>query len=546
MALTLFESLSNIFEVLNTCCTDAGGDLRLNMDKMSSLNEAAKPVCERLEITPFQALMMAVILQSAGSSGKTSLSSIGKMTGTGYLKLMSWVNDFHALRDRWLIRMNERGDIRIPVDVMSALMRNQAYERPQVEGLSTKKILRRLKTFMEMAKDGQINSEQALEEIEILVKKNPETSISKACVKYLSDVSRTERYIFFILVYLSALQTDPVLDMDDVSEFVSNDDEMETIRENYECDVMELQIHGVIERIMRDGLVARDIFHLKENVQRDIFGELKKVSHSINLNLLDFSNKPSKEMFYNDEEGRQVQRLEELLSEKRLHSVYEAMKAKGMRTSFTCLFHGSPGTGKTETVYQIAKRTGRKVMEADVAQIKNCYVGETEKNVRRLFDDYRAAVAEEKLSPILLFNEADAIFGVRMEGATSAVDKMENSVQNIILQEMENLEGILIATTNLTGNLDPAFERRFLYKIKFNKPGIGVRSKIWQSSFPDLGEDDARRLSSEFDFSGGQIENISRKAMVDYIIEGKSSDYEALRAYCHEENISNQRTRIGF
>ena len=104
-------------------------------------------------------------------------------------------------------------------------------------------------------------------------------------------------------------------------------------------------------------------------------------------------------------------------------------------------------------------------MRVDVDKIKSCWVGESEKNIKKLFDSYRAKCNNAELAPILLFNEADAVLGIRMEGAQTAVNKMENSIQNIILQEMETLEGIMIATTNLTSNLDKAFERRFLYKI---------------------------------------------------------------------------------
>jgi SpoVK/Ycf46/Vps4 family AAA+-type ATPase len=80
-----------------------------------------------------------------------------------------------------------------------------------------------------------------------------------------------------------------------------------------------------------------------------------------------------------------------------------------------------------------------------------------------------------------------------------AVDQMENSMQNIILQEIENLDGILIATTNLTQNIDKAFDRRFLYKIEFKKPEIQVRKSIWKSMFPDLSGRDAFMLASNFD-----------------------------------------------
>ena len=195
----------------------------------------------------------------------------------------------------------------------------------------------------------------------------------------------------------------------------------------------------------------------------------------------------------------------------------------------------------------MARRTGRKIMEADVAKLRNCYVGETEKNMRALFRDYRIACSENEKMPILLFNEADAILGTRMEGAVRSVDRMENSVQNILLQEMENFEGILIATTNLLGNLDSAFERRFLFKIRFNKPELEPRSRIWKSQFPQLSDTDALSIAGEFDFSGGQIENVVRKYTMDSILTGTEGSLEQLRQYCREESVEkNTRRRIGF
>lgn len=90
------------------------------------------------------------------------------------------------------------------------------------------------------------------------------------------------------------------------------------------------------------------------------------------------------------------------------------------------------------------------------------WVGESEKNIKGIFDDYKQKVKQSVKAPILLFNEADAIIGKRQVGAERAVEKMENSIQNIILQEIEQLDGILIATTNLAENMDKAFERHFL------------------------------------------------------------------------------------
>ena len=120
-----------------------------------------------------------------------------------------------------------------------------------------------------------------------------------------------------------------------------------------------------------------------------------------------------------------------------------------------------------------------------------------------MFTDYSEKLANSEVAPILFFNEADAIFGKRHTNVNSEVEHMSNVMQNIILQAMENFESILIATTNLTDNLDKAFERRFLYMIEFKKPSVEVRKKIWLSMVPELGEKNAEVLASRYDFNGG-------------------------------------------
>jgi SpoVK/Ycf46/Vps4 family AAA+-type ATPase len=253
-------------------------------------------------------------------------------------------------------------------------------------------------------------------------------------------------------------------------------------------------------------------------------------------------------LFFPKDIQRQVEELGSFLQPENYQKIQERMKEKGFRNGFACLFYGGPGTGKTETVYQLARQTGRSIMVVDVPRIKSKWVGESEKNIKALFDRYREQVKRAKVTPILLFNEADAIIGIRKNGASSAVDKMENSIQNIILQEMETLDGIMIATTNLQQNLDKAFERRFLYKIKFDKPTVEARAHIWHSMIPELSEMDVHTLASKYDFSGGQIENIARHYAIDAILHGKSEDVlPMLIRHCDNERLDEKSSRkIGF
>ena len=170
-------------------------------------------------------------------------------------------------------------------------------------------------------------------------------------------------------------------------------------------------------------------------------------------------------------------------------------------------------------------------------------MGESEKNIKAVLARYREICLNSQVQPILFFNEADALINKRTENIEHSVDKMDNAMQNIILQEIEDLDGILIATTNLTSNLDSAFERRFLYKVEFHKPDTTVKSKIWRSMLQDLSDDDAQQLASHFDFSGGQIENIARKRTVDYILSGQYANLEQLEDYCRAEQLANNKSR---
>jgi SpoVK/Ycf46/Vps4 family AAA+-type ATPase len=220
-----------------------------------------------------------------------------------------------------------------------------------------------------------------------------------------------------------------------------------------------------------------------------------------------------------------------------------------MRTGFACLFSGGPGTGKTETALQLARRTGRTVFRVDIADTKSMWFGESEKRIKQVFTRYQRVAKNAALAPILLFNEADAVIGKRqnLDGNARGPAQTENAIQNIILEQLENLTGILIATTNLAANMDSAFERRFLYKVDFEKPTAETRKNIWRSQLKQLSGEDAAALAARFEFSGGQIENIARKAAVFRILHGEAPPLAQLIAYCKDEaTAGNNAKPIGF
>ena len=266
--------------------------------------------------------------------------------------------------------------------------------------------------------------------------------------------------------------------------------------------------------------------------------ELKLTEHSVQLlkenELVLFTKKqkkdniffpseiPAQELFFCENEMKQLFLFKEMLSESKFLETQNRLKEKKLPKGITALLHGFPGTGKTEIVKQIARETNRILMKVDISQSKSMWFGESEKIIKKVFTDYKILLKESELTPILLFNEADAIISRRKDVKNSSVAQTENAIQNIILEEMENFEGILIATTNLVEHLDIAFERRFLFKIKFSKPTPSIRVKIWRTKMPDLEMDDSLLLSENFNFSGGQINNIVRKKEIYEIKIGRA------------------------
>jgi len=210
--------------------------------------------------------------------------------------------------------------------------------------------------------------------------------------------------------------------------------------------------------------------------------------------------------------------------------VFAKLKAWGIKDKrkgidARIIFYGSPGTGKTMTAVSLAKTLKRPILSFDCSKILSMYVGESEKNVRKIFDDFKTLSKKAKVDPILLLNEADQFLSSRTEGAGSSADKMHNQMQNIFLEQIEQFEGILIATTNLLENIDKAFSRRFNYKIEFKKPDKKQRKRLWHFMLPEKADyDEVFEVEelSKHELTGGQINLIIRNTAYKVAIRDES------------------------
>ena len=238
-----------------------------------------------------------------------------------------------------------------------------------------------------------------------------------------------------------------------------------------------------------------------------------------------------KNLFYNQEGKAEVSRLERALSIQEFRNVTARLVAHGRRPALTCMLYGPPGTGKTELVYQLARAAGRNVIVADIAKLTGTYVGESERSYRQLFATYAYATHIMEVTPILLLNEADGFLVKRMETNRSS-DKYENNLQTILLEEIEQFEGILFATSNKVTNMDTAYDRRFLLKIHIGTPDTNTRALIWRETFPGLSEADVAVLADGYRLTGAQIWDIGAKVDILEVLDGNKVSFESIADLC--------------
>jgi hypothetical protein len=253
-------------------------------------------------------------------------------------------------------------------------------------------------------------------------------------------------------------------------------------------------------------------------------------------------------LFYNDSEQQQLDPVLKSLSHHSFSKLQKRLQDNNMPSGVTALLYGVPGTGKTETVYQLAKKYNRPIFKVEIAETKSMWFGESQKLVKKKFTDYYQYKKKEKVCPILLFNEADAVIGKRKSAGSSSVADTENAIQNILLEELENFDGILFATSNLVNNLDAAFERRFLFKIKFETPSLENAAKIWRSKLPTITKKEAEILAFKFKLSGGEMENIARKCIMEEVVLENKLTFGKIKSFCENEkwDKNTNNIKIGF
>lgn len=524
-------------------------DSKLNDEIFITLSPYIKFITKLLKITPLQAIFLSFFIYKSEDT-RIRPSEIAEFFGINTIRMLKYMDEIDRLVKLRYIRTSKRHDditYKVPPQVIKCLRLNKPFVYVLEPIRNTQDFFDRFKALTKEKDNDEIDYDQLEEKTNELLEEVKDSIFVKSLNRF--SMEDEDKLLFIFMSHLYVNNDDNNIGFHDLNELYDEYETPSHIRRSLRNHDNVLFEQGLIENVNEDGMVKPNAFKLTDKAKQEILSEVN--SENIGKSkegLVKFDSLAKKKLIYNATEKTQIRELSSILAGKRFSEVQRRLKESGMRPGFCCLFYGSPGTGKTETVYQIARQTGRDILQVDVDKIKSCWVGESEKNIKALFDRYRNICKNAELAPILLFNEADAVLGTRMEGASRAVDKMENSLQNIILQEMEKLEGIMIATTNLTSNLDKAFERRFLYKVKFEKPSMEVRAEIWKSMMKGLKKKDAMILASKFDLSGGEIENVVRRHTVQSILKGNLKiDMKALEDSCNLERLSkSNHIKIGF
>lgn len=293
-------------------------------------------------------------------------------------------------------------------------------------------------------------------------------------------------------------------------------------------------------------LTSKGVEVLLPEISAELEETLKERFKTLPPNAIDPKKIKPANLLFNPNVESQVRDLHRLIKPTKFREFKRKMPAQGRMNGLTILFHGDPGTGKTELALQLARQTGRAVFRLDVTQVMSKWVGDSEKNLKSFFHDYGRALQYLSPEPILLLNECDGLLTRRM-AVNSSVDQMNNALQNILLEELESFQGILIATTNMTRNLDDAFERRFLYKIKFELPETAVAVNIWKQAVPSLKPQEAEWLSNRYKLSAAEIYNIARKLAVQSLLNQRIPEFELIRRLCDSEKWNHQSSHLlGF
>jgi hypothetical protein len=527
--------------------------------EVNDIVKRVKRVGNFLSLTPVGATLMIVVFSRYFQNDSIEWDNIREFFNVKSMVLLPLKKEFDQLvAKKYLLPSGRRSPnfYEVAHSVIESVMMGKKFNPKELEDPSYDryKFVREISDLIEKRKGDQFSSITLFDKASKVEQQHATMAFVRHVQKLIRGVD--ERVLFYEICDDYLMQRRHVTDLEctlrDIYDYPSK--QFRVGKEFIDND-HQLQNFGLVE--LRDAEMYSDVsIELTEKGKQifleadfDLLSSEKEIGG--NKDLIFPDKIAEKTLFYDASLKKQLTLLQNNLTEEKFADLQKRLEAKAMPKGVTALFHGDPGTGKTETAMQIARATGRAVCHVDISAAKTCWYGESQKLVKGIFTKYAKMCEKGKLKPILLFNEADALFSSRQNinkvQEPSSVTQTENAIQNILLEEMEKFDGIMIATTNLADNLDSAFARRFLFKIKFGKPTMEAKQSIWKSKLEWLSNEDSHTLAAKYDFSGGEIDNIVRKITMCEVLDGTRLDLAGIEELCLHEKIGGKETGcIGF
>ena len=544
----LLNRLERISSAASTC--------DLNFQKLTDVSNDINEVSVFLDITADQSVFFSCLAESSFQKTVT-LEHLSKHFRCSVLKLITFMHEIEALEKKGYIQKNIRKRGRkysyndmgfsVPHYVIESLRKEDASLLVSATTFDLPGFLKQASAIVDEHHENILTTAQVLTETEFLISMNRDLAfvsfidqtlsqtISKCIMFALSYVRLRGQYSVSIDSFANALFDDLGEQLDFVQEVSAGNHEL--IRKN--------MIKLVTSEF--DGEKLASISHNTIKILYQAYPDLL-ITDPEKSGLISYKLLAEKKLYFNNGIKEQVKAIEEVLRPSKFRIYRRELQRNKLSRGITAIFFGAPGTGKTEVVYQIARKTQRDIMMVDLSQTKSKWFGESEKLVKRIFEDYYALYRNSVNEPILFINEADGLLSKRIDlnGRGSAADQSLNTMQNILLQALENFEGILLATTNLTVNLDKAFERRFTFRINFPKPDIKARQSIWKSKIPELSGKNAAILGEKFEITGGEIDIQVRQVILKKVLNKKVDLFEALVESCSKDHGFSSKRKVGF
>lgn len=474
--------------------------------------------------------------------GEENYSYLAKLQEVKNLLDLGWIvqQSFHQIKTEDMSHLNLLNSTITPTLSLIKLVEegNLEFALPEVKPYEDQleylqdmfykiELYQKISTAKNSSFDNNINVNNVKNKLELLSKRIEDrlnvTEIEISLEKFMAQkkMDGREQIIFLALLKeeYSAGENN-LRDMNSLIDLISDDNYDKIKNRALLEENSHLLVEGIIdyEEVLNPfGGISRSFYIVDDVLQNIIHPQKKKRVQRLKLNTLIKEQdifelvEPKTDLDDVVLNDKTRETLEDLLKQvdkevvAKLHAWGIKDKKKGVDAKI--IFYGPAGTGKTLTAHSLSKSLKKQVLSFDCSKILSMYVGESEKNVRRIFDTYEDLCTKSKTEPVLLLNEADQFLGAR-GSVNGSADQMHNQMQNIFLEQIENFEGILIATTNLLENIDRAFSRRFNYKIEFKKPNAEQRLKLWEILLPKnapYGKNFSIQDLGKYDLTGGQI-----------------------------------------